>query len=189
MRLVLIAAAGLLLAACVSQHKIPGQTVIGSFHFGATLTASSCAFAEQPDGGLFFYDATFSYDPDGGAFMTVADVDRDGGFDGQIFESWASANRLFNECDCGENVTVNEHVEVALLSKTQGDAVGGRCPANPLDGGVPAPNDAGILAPSNTPNGYDAVLACGEQVDDVVPGADCKCGPCSYRYQLEGTRK
>jgi hypothetical protein len=190
MRYPLLFAALALCAGCISEHKVPGQQVIGTFGLDATPTSITCAFAEQPDGG-FAFDATLSYNPGAAAFMTVGDVDRDAGFDGQVLSSWASGSRLFAECKCNDSVQVQERISVALLSTSQRDAAGGGCPANPLDGGVPAPNDAGIVAPAPTGAGFDAVLACGEQIDDVVPAPDagCQCQPCSYHYRLEGARK
>ena len=176
-------------SACLSQQKFPGSEVVGTFSFDATAVSSDCHYVEEPDGG-FSYVGTLSYDPDGGAFFTIGDVDRDAGFDGQVFTSWASANRLFTECNCGQNVQVKERISVAVLSKSQSDAVKGSCPANPLDGGVPAPG-GGITGPAPTANGYDAQLACGEQEDDIVPlpDAGCSCKPCTLVYSVSGVRQ
>lgn len=182
-------AAVLAVAACSSGTSVPGKQVIGTYNFTATSTGGDCSFIEQPDGG-FTYTATLSFDPGTThGYVTINDVSRDGGFDGQVMDAPANANRVFSECNCGNNVVVTERITVALLSASQRSAVGGDCPPNPLDGGVPAPNDAGIVAPSVTASGFDAPLACGVETEEIVPGQGCSCAGCSLQYSLSGVRQ
>jgi hypothetical protein len=183
---------------CFSEHSPPGKQVIGTYAFQATQTdAGGCfgpdggPFLEQPQDGGFGFEATLSYNPGDGAFMTVGDVDRDAGFDGARFTSWASSKRLFSECSCGENMVVNERISLAILSASQRNAVNGNCPPDALDGGVPVPGDGGIVGPGPISGGFDAPLACGEQVDEVapVPDAGCKCAACRFVYRVQGVKK
>lgn len=189
MRWLVPLAAVLAIAACSSSANLPGQKVIGTYAFTAAPTGGDCSFIEQPDGG-FTYNATLSFDPGTShGYVTINGVSRDAGFDGQVMDAPASANRVFSECNCGNNVVVNERITVALLSASQRAAVGGSCPPNPLDGGVPAPNDAGIAAPSEVASGFDAPIACGVQTEDIVPGTGCSCAGCSLQYSVSGVRQ
>lgn len=182
-------AAVLILAACSSGENVPGKATIGTYAFRAVQTSGNCAFIEQPDGG-FGYTATLTYDPGTThGYLTVNGVSRDAGFDGQVMDAPATTKRVFAECNCQDNVVVNERITVALLSDSQRSAVGGGCPPNPLDGGVPAPNDAGIVAPAMRGDTYDAPLACGVQTDEIVPGANCQCTGCTLQYSLSGVRQ
>jgi hypothetical protein len=185
-RRLLFGAAVLALAACSSGPALPGSATVGTYTFTATRLSGDCAFTEQPDGG-FTFDGTITYDPgtDHGYF-TVNEKSRDAGFDGQHLDAPASAQRIFSACDCGSDVTVKEDVRLVLLSQSQRDALNGKCPADALDGGVPAPNDAGILSPGPRGDRYDATLACGEQTDEIIPGSGCSCSGCTLRYSLSG---
>jgi hypothetical protein len=181
----------LALVACQSNPGIPGQP-IGLFSFSATPVFNDCALTATPsieDGG-FTFQGTFSRDPASTqAFFLFGNVQRNAQFDGQILVSPATAPRHFIECVC-DPVLVAETLSVALLSSSQDDALGHRCPPNPLDGGVPSPNpDAGILPPCPTPDGCNAVRACGE-LNDVVLIADagCQCAGCSVRFMVDGQR-
>lgn len=117
-------------------------------------------------------------------------------FDGQVLTSQDEASRTFVDCSqCSTRLV--EHLAVAVLSRSQLDASGGRCPPDALDGGVPRPNpDAGISGPSQTPQGYDAMRLCGELstvviAEGLVDGGACepKCQGCPVRYQLRGERR
>jgi len=175
-------------AACSSSVTLPGKNTIGTYAFTATQTSGDCAFSEQPDGG-FTYTATLSFNPDTTqGFVTINDVSRDGGFDGTVMDAPATGSRVFSECECN-SVVVNERITVALLSASQRAATDGGCPANPLDGGVPAPDDAGILGPGERNDAFDAPLACGVQTDEIVPGEGCKCTGCSLQYSLSGVKQ
>jgi hypothetical protein len=176
-------------AACSSSVTLPGKTAIGSYAFTATQTGGDCAFTEQPDGG-FTYTATLSFNPGTTeGFVTINDVSRDGGFDGTVMDAPATGSRVFEKCACN-TVVVNERITVALLSESQrAQLPDGACPPNPLDGGVPAPNDAGVFGPGERSNHFDAPLACGVQTDEIVPGAGCKCTGCSLQYSLSGVKQ
>lgn len=196
---------------CASTAACPFETVepppgdlIGYFAMRAEP-------ATAPDGGLecvladvflvaFDFDMALSRDDvDGGpvGYMTLSPgYARPAEWDGQVMRSRADARRYFDECsECATRV--QEDVDVALLSRSQSEAVGNSCPANPLDGGVPGPNDAGISPPGPREQGFDALLACGELrtqvlVDEGLPdGGPCpeKCGACRTTYLLWGERK
>jgi hypothetical protein len=150
----------------------------------------------------FTFEATLTRQSDGSAaWMTLAGYSRDATWDGQVMTSTAVADRVFNECaTC--NLRIAETITLALLSQSQAAAVGLRCPASPLDGGVPAPrSDAGVLAPSFTDAGFDAVLACGtlttelEEAPDagqdggVDGGCPAICLACTTRFVLTGARR
>lgn len=186
----LLALAAVALAACSASEQLPGKTAIGTYAFTATQTAGDCAFTEQPDGG-FTYTGTLSFNPGTTeGFITINEVSRDGGFDGAVMDATAHANRVFAQCECDNDVVVTERITVALLSASQRAAVpDGGCPADPLDGGVPSPNDAGILGPGVRANTFDAPLACGVQTEQIVPGAGCKCTGCSLEYSLSGVKQ
>jgi hypothetical protein len=78
-----------------------------------------------------------------------------------------------------------ERVDVAVLSRSQAEALGGVCPANPLDFGVvPMPTaDGGIKLPSQTPQGFDAVRLCGEMSHEVLADMLVDGGPCPATCQ------
>jgi len=191
------------LVACPSNPTIKGQT-IGSFSFYAIPMSGDCSYIAVPplDAGAdagFTFDAILSRDTADAsvAYLIVGNVERPATFDGQVFASTGSAPRHFIECTC-DPVYVTEILQVALLSSSQDDALGRACPPNPLDGGVPvADPDGGISPPCPTPNGCDAVRACGELIDNVViadagcqPRApDAGCNSCSTVFRVEGQKK
>ncbi len=182
----------LALFACQSNVRINGQE-IGSFTFTATPISNDCPFAAVPaiDGGSFTFDGILSRDPNSTqAFMIVGNIQRDAGFDGQIFTSEAAAPRHFAECVC-DPVQMDETLRVALLSSTQDEAVGRSCPPNPLDGGIPgATPDGGVAPPCPSSNPCDVARACGELVDVVIPdGGGCQCSSCTMVYSITAERK
>jgi hypothetical protein len=154
------------------------------------------------------FEGTFSYDPNTGqTWLTLGGKQQpcacaspplswNAVFDGQNVSAASTAPRSFVEC--GESpVAVQETLTVALLSQSQAAAVGGQCPANPLDGGVPVPADGGVSADGGTAirlpgpiaGGFDARLACGVLVDQVIPGSDAgaTCPACRWMYVVGGT--
>ncbi len=181
---------------CGGGEKLPGDENLGTWAFTAVPEAISCALADVPDAG-FQFSGTYTRNRDGGqVFLTLNGVSRNANFDGQVVSSELTAARSFAECmPC--TTEVQETLRVSILSRSQSEAAGNICPERPLDGGTPAPNDAGtITAPGPTNNGFDAVRACGELVDQVIAkppagGAACnpKCGGCSLRYRITGERK
>jgi hypothetical protein len=87
-------------------------------------------------------------------------------------------------------VLLRERLTVALLSQSQSSFLEGRCPPQPLDGGVPVPEgDAGVLAPDSTESGFDAVRACGVLVNTLLPAEGCLCPGCSITYEVSGVRR
>lgn len=180
---------------CQSNPKINGQ-LIGSFTFSATPVSSDCSLTAIPpvgaDGG-FTFDAILSRDPSSTkAFMRIGNVEQDAGFDGQLFTYAGSAPRHFIECGGAcDPVPVVETFSAVLLSSSQNAAVGGVCPPDALDGGVPLGSpDGGISPPCPSSDGCDAVRACGVLVDVVSPdGGRCQCSTCTVQYAVEGQKK
>lgn len=181
-----------LLIACTPEPRFPGNEVMGTFAFNATRVEGGegdCTFSEIQD--AFAFQGTFSRELDGGpAWFTIKDVSRDAGFDGQIVEATLSAPRQFQDCAC-TTTQLQETITVALISQSQDELLGGRCPESPLDGGVPPPEgeDGGVRGPGSTPSGFDALRACGQLVSIVIPGEDCACAGCTMTYRLEGVRR
>lgn len=180
-----------LCVACPGNSKYPGDELMGTFSFTAEIVSNGCGFAEVPDSG-FGFQAIFSRDRDAGtAFVTVNGISRSATFDGQYVTSEASAPRQFGACNCASTI-LDETLTVALLSASQVAALPSpaQCPDNPLDGGVPAP-DGGILAPGSTGRVFDALRACGELTDVVVPTPDagCTCSTCRFISRVQGIRQ
>lgn len=178
--------------ACAPEPVFPGDEVMGTFSFAASRVKGGdgdCAFSEAQDS--FDFQGTFSRFPDAGQiFFTVNGVSRDGGFDGQVAEATLAAARQFSACSCS-TTQVEETIRVALLSRSQDEHLDGRCPPAPLDGGVPASgsDDGGVRGPGSTASGFDALRACGELIDRVLPGEECACEECRMTYRLEGIRR
>lgn len=198
-----------LLAACPTGVEIPGAEKMGVFDFHAFLkqngeelvppTFNECLLDEVPL--AFDFEAIMSRDPGTPrAWITLGRVSNEALFDGQVIASYAKAPRTLDECTCpGSAVYIDERITVALLSKSQRDALGRNdCPRNPLDGGVPKP-DGGVILPDSTPNGFDALLACGELVNTLTSDPACTCNlpdggqfrleRCSTGYKLHGARR
>jgi hypothetical protein len=167
---------------------------MGTFSFRAELLERACELDEVSDAG-FDFEATFSRDPDAGlAWVTLSGYSRDASWDGQVVRSVAVAERVF--IACGGCVTrVVEDLEVSLLSSSQAGVVGFACPAAPLDGGTPRPDDAGVLAPRAISSGFDSLLACGElrtaldSSDTDAGSCPGVCRACTSRFGLTGTRR
>jgi hypothetical protein len=181
--------------ACLPEPKYPGNEVMGTFDFTATALSDDCAgLSDIPDGG-FTFSGTFSRQTDNSqAWFTLGGISREASFDGQVVRSERTAPRRFPECLCGDKVNMVETLVVALSSKSQDALLGGGCPDAALDGGLPAPNgDLGVFAPGTTPQGFDAVRACGELTDVIAPdpaaAPACQCASCTLRYTVRGDRK
>jgi hypothetical protein len=193
-------AAVVLLLGCPGPSTPTGEEVLGQFELSAEPVSSSCSYAEVPAGSLPF-TLQVRRALDGGAVtVTLNGLTRPASFDGQVLRTAFEAPRVFADCACSaeqrdagcacSGVTLTETLEVALASLSQDQALGGNCPANALDGGMPAPNeDAGIFLPTTTVRGFDAVRACGELVDDIQPAEGCFCAACSMRYAVRGVRR
>ncbi|MDP1825331.1 MAG: hypothetical protein Q8L48_18890 [Archangium sp.] len=147
-------------------------------------------------GADFAFDAILTRESTSSrAWITLAGYSREGTFDGQVLTSQADAGRVFAACaKCSTRVV--ETISVALLSRSQNEALGGVCPPDALDGGVVTDPDAGIVGPGQTTQGYDSVRLCGELTTEVVAlglvdGGECEaqCGGCVVQYQLRGERR
>ena len=187
--------------ACV-ETQYPGSELIGTFDFTAhavdSVPPGTCTWVEMPVAD-FFFTGTFSRIPDGPTFFTLGDINHPATFDGQYITSSQTAPRVFADCLCAEGTQMDETLSVALLSRSQVDALQDptQCPPNPLDGGVP-PVGGGVTGPGGTGGSFDAVFACGELVDVVVPAESCTCAECpdplahrqlEYHYPLHGIRR
>lgn len=171
---------------------------MGLYQFRAEPVSVACGLPDIPGHG-FDFAGTFSRFRDGGAvYLTLNGIPRDAGFDGQIVTSSHAASRTFKLPDGGPcaptpscEMRVVETLSVALLSKSQSAAVGDKCPAAPLDGGLPQPQpDAGVTLPGSTETGFDSVRACGDLFEEIVGtgGCDPLCA-CLLQYRLVGERK
>lgn len=196
----------LLLAGCPVTPP-PGDLPMGQYAIKATGGAPllpdggldrppECPMLEEVTGADFDFDVVLTRESSSQrAWVTLAGYSREGTFDGQVVTSEASANRVFEACSkCSTRVV--ETISVAVLSTSQSEALGDACPESPLDGGVVANPDAGVLPPGKTSQGYDAVRVCGELTTQVVAqgqvdGGACEpqCDGCTVRYSLRGARR
>lgn len=175
--------------------KPPPGEPMGVYVMTATPIERRCEL-EDVVANDFSFEATLTRQPDSTqGWLTLNGYTRDAVFDGATFFSTGTASRVFTRCsDCAARVV--ETFTVAVLSRSQSEAVGQQCPPNALDGGVPQPNDAGIWPPQQLPLGFDAVRLCGELVtsveaDGLADGGSCDavCGACQVRYVLVGDRR
>lgn len=172
---------------------MPGDVQMGTYAFTATPLELDCAVDDIPQGGFAFTGAFSQQSTTGEAWFRLNNVVREASFDGQVARATYAAPRSFGaQCD-GCTTELRESLAVALLSKSQNGAAGDRCPEGALDGGVPV--GPGVTPPGPVAQGYDALRACGEMVDEIVAtpneGASCDpaCGQCRLRYRLEGARR
>lgn len=174
----------------------PGDEQMGLYLVQATGGERACELEEMGAADFGFDVALSRFVATGQAFVTLDGVSRSADFDGQVVRSVATASRVFGACR-GCNTRLIERLEVAVLSRSQAAAVGGDCPAEPLDGGVPAPSaDGGVSLPGPTSEGYDAVRVCGELetrvvADGTADGGACepRCGACTVKFRLNGARR
>lgn len=190
-RLLLCAVAAL--AGCLPNDRPPGDEAMGVYNLVADPVSRVCALPDIP-ANSFPFSATLSRFRDGGAvYLTLNGISRDAGFDGQVASSSHSASRTFALADGGScsscEMRVVETIVVALLSKSQSAALGDKCPANALDGGLPGP-DAGATLPGSTATGFDSVRACGDLYEQILGTGTCDpaCA-CLLKYRLSGDRK
>ncbi len=178
-----------LASGCAPEAKFPGSEVMGTFEFGATASQRGCElsdFSSDP----FTFQGTFSRNPDStDVFFTLNEVTRTGTFDGQNVDAVFVAPRRFDSCACPGKTSLAERLTVSLLSNSQNARVGNRCPENPLDGGVPLDEDAGVRGPGSTASGFDAVRACGTLTDTLLKDSSCGCGACEVQFVLTGVRR
>lgn len=186
---------------CSTDVKPPGDELMGNYLFHAEGTSKVCGLPDIVASSDF--GATVSRFRDGGAvFLTLNGAVYDAGFDGQIVLSINTRSADYTLVDGGScaacNMKVTETFVVALLSKSQSAKLGEMCPPNPLDGGVPPEDDAGVTLPGTTwsdagsPTGFDAVRACGELLENIGGTAfncDPVCNSCVLTYRLTGQRQ
>lgn len=189
------------LPGCVEVPATPGEEVLGNFELAAEPVSSTCAYDEASGSPLAFTIRVARALDGGEVSVTLNGIERPATFDGQVLRTSYRVPRSFADCSCSaeqrdagcacSGVTLEEQLEVALVSLEQDDVLGRTCPASPLDGGVPTVGvDGGALAlPVTTPRGFDAVRACGELWDDIQPGQGCFCAACSMRYAVRGVRR
>ncbi|SET77802.1 hypothetical protein [Stigmatella erecta] len=194
-RLVLLVAALIAAAACMTDPVFPGDQVLGTFRFEATVDRqrTTCDlkgpdFTSLTDAGTFTFEGTLSRNADQPqGWFTVQGYSRDAGFDGGRVVSVHKAETRPPSCGAScEGAAVEEALDVLLLSNSQDTLIGRRC-SGLVDGGVP---DGGGTQPGPTPTGYDVERACGTLTDDFIPGkTNCTCtAPCRAFYTVEGTR-
>lgn len=205
----------LVLTGCEEPHPLPGDQVLGTYSFTATRVDGGCEGLKEMAEDAFQFSGTVTRClPDStsapcaahpnGAFFTRENVDRDAGFDGQLLDVYPITAPITLTACGSERTRIVDGMRVALFSASQATAVGAPffCPPNALDGGVPAPDDAGITAPGPGPNGFDAPFACGELVDTIInddfDGGAGRCrtdagialptGTCTVVFKLQGVR-
>lgn len=183
---------GLALAGCPTSDPLPGNENMGQYAFIAEPQNLMCGLPDLPP-NAFGFTGTFSRNRDGGGmFLTLNGISRDAGFDGQVASSSLASARTFFLPDggqCGCDMKVTETIAVALLSQSQSSALGDKCPADALDGGVPQ-EDAGVRLPGSTATGFDSVRACGTLFEEINGTGTCDplCD-CVLRYRLVGERQ
>jgi hypothetical protein len=185
-----------LVVACFSEPMFPGDQILGTLRFEATVDRqlTTCDLKEPEftrfgDGGTFRFESTFSRNTDGGpGWVTVQGFSRDARYEGQRVTSFHRAAGSLTSCgpSC-EGTQQEETLDVLLLSNSQDILIGRRC-SGLVDGGVP--EDGGAEPPGPTPNGYDVQRACGTLTNDFIPGTkNCTCTrACRAVYTVEGMR-
>lgn len=186
-----------------SQIAPPGQEVMGVFAFEGQLLESKCEFVSSPSQTLQF-QAVFSKDVGSEkAYLTYGQLNTEGIFDGQFFESTRKAPRRFDlvcgsGAKCG-STELAENLRVALISKSQDDAIRKvtstpGCPLKLESILASIQREPGVTPPKKTEQGsFDAVRACGTLANDVVTDqndSSClDCPPCSMVYRVSGVRR
>src|SRR5690606_916400 len=195
--------AGALMLGCAPEVTYPGTEVMGTYAFSAQAPVADvpgCALLDPEVGGVadgFDFEAVLARDKDAGAaWFTLRETSHPASFDGQVFRVTSIAPRRFPSCvpadapervECAD-VQVEETLEVALLSRSQNDALDGRCPEGAPEIGIPLPDGETLTAPDTTPTGFDAVRVCGRMVDRIIPVEGC-CAPCSVTHRIQGVRR
>ena len=181
----------LALSGCIEESTLPGDEVLGTFAFNASLVpGNNCPAGEVSDAGIAF-DGTLTRESEGGrAYFVVSGFARDAGFDGQRVSSVQRASQPGYMPSCGSTCTaveVEQTLRLLLLSSSQNELYGkDKSCAELLDGGLPA--DGGAQPPGRgADGGFDAVRACGDMVNLKLPDAGCTCTPCTWAYSVEGT--
>jgi hypothetical protein len=189
----------LVAVACFTDPVFPGEQVLGTFRFDATLDRSRTTCTGQTgepvqlsDAGVLRFSGTWSRKGDGGTgFLTVQDFARSAEYEGQRAVSRHRVTvtpATFPNCGTAcEGSQIEETLDTLLLSSSQDELIGRNC-SGLVDGGVP--EDGGAQVPGPTPNGYDVQRACGTLTDEFIPGTkNCTCTKgCRAVYTVEGVR-
>ncbi len=181
---------------CLSDDPvIPGEQVLGTFRFDATLdrsrttcTGTTGEPVQLGDAGVLRFEGTFSRNDGGTGFLTVQGFSRSAEYSEQRVVSVHTVAARFSGCGTGcEGSKITETLDTILLSSSQDELIGRNC-LGLVDGGVP--EDGGAQPPGPTPNGYDVQRACGTLVDEFIPGTrNCTCTKgCKAVYTVEGVR-
>lgn len=183
---------------CFSNPQVPGNEVLGTFRFDATIdwsrttcNASDGGIVTIGDAGTLLFEGTYSRDQGGDAgWLTTQGFSRNAQYDGQRAVSVQKVTAALAGCGSScEGSAIEETLDALLLSSSQDDLIGRKCAGLLSDGGIPE-SDGGVQPPGPTPNGYDVQRACGTLTDDFIPGTkSCTCTVgCKAVYTVEGTR-
>jgi hypothetical protein len=186
----------LVAVACLSNDPvIPGEQVLGTFRFDATLDRSRTTCTGSPgepvqlgDAGVLRFEATYSRNDGGTGFLTVQGFSRGAEYSDQRVVSTHTVAATFSGCGAScEGSKITETLDTILLSSSQDELIGRNC-LGLVDGGVP--EDGGAQPPGPTPNGYDVQRACGTLTDEFIPGTkNCTYTKgCKAVYTVEGVR-
>ncbi|MBX5480765.1 MAG: hypothetical protein IRZ16_02785 [Myxococcaceae bacterium] len=218
-----VVSAGLLTAwatSCTGDSEIPGESM-GLFRFHASPlsfdggVARACdRISELPKDQGFDFEGVFSQSRESSekAYFTINGLSRDASLTGQVLTSTVEAGRRFEVDDCVPEFTAEETLEVALISESQArhyaaldGGPGTGCPPDIEtllgSGAFLVDPDAGIVAPSFTPEGFDAIHACGLLIDILRPNGECPAfetapdggttplDACTATYFVDGVRR
>jgi hypothetical protein len=189
---------GLVLAGCegcTGGPLTPPGKEMGTFTLNSKGIFSACSLPGFPVS--YDFQGTFSELADGGIVFTAGIETFKADFDGQFMAYGKTANANFGLADGGNcdacTMKQVQTAKLALLSKSQDEALVTGCPTTALDGGIPAGDlDAGILLPAWTSSGaFDAVRACGELTVQISGEGFCDpaCYSCTLVYRVSGPRQ
>ncbi|MFL5348691.1 MAG: hypothetical protein ACJ8AT_28175 [Hyalangium sp.] len=199
-KLVLLSVPILVVAAvsCLSNSNVPGDQVLGTFRFDATIdwartncSASDGGIVTIGDAGTLRFEGTYSRQQAGDAgWLTTQGFSRNAQYEGQRAVSVQHVVTTLAGCGAScEGAAIDETLDTLLLSSSQDELIGRKCSGLLSDGGIPE-GDGGVQPPGPTPNGYDVQRACGTLTDEFIPGTkNCTCTKgCTAVYTVEGTR-
>jgi len=190
-----IAACVLLGLSCTSP--LPGDVEAGLFDFSASTALKENCKPHMADGDSFTFEGRFRLESNlvDGHFV-YRSAHRKLQFDGQTMRSvYEAEHSLVEGCEaCAWRVV--ETLEVALLSETQNEALGGQCPCNASSENIPVDEASNIFPPRPVPGGFDAVRACGSLVARVELPTEQGClekcrqeNEKTVHYYVEGIRR
>lgn len=181
------------LLACRPLPPPPGSESLGDYSFLVEPPEqSSCALPELQRPAFRFEGVVTREPATGAAWLTLGGgYVRDATWDGQVLDSVASERRIFPSCASCPSTVMSERMTFALLSRSQVEAAGERCPpelVRELEGGA---------GPVMTPDGFDALLACGvltlsvSLAEGAAASETCPamCQTCVQTSTLSGERR